>query len=67
MMKRPRVAVVGAGVLGLSTANLLLQSSYEPHVTLLSENFSPNTTTDLSAGVAWPAVTGNIGSSDHRQ
>ena len=67
MMKRPRVAVVGAGILGLTTANLLLQSPYGPHVTILSEDFSPNTTTNLSAGVAWPAVAGNIGSSDGRQ
>ena len=67
MTKRPRVAVVGAGILGLPTANLLLQSPHVPHVTLLSEDFSPNTTTDLSAGVVWPAVAGNIGSSDPRQ
>ena len=66
-MKRPRIAVVGAGISGLQTANLLLGSPFKPNVTLLSDNFSPNTTTDLSAGVAWPAVAGNLGSLDPRQ
>ena len=66
-MTRPRVVVVGAGIMGLQTANLLIQSGYKPHVTLLAEEFSPNTTTELSAGIAWPAVAGRISSSDSRQ
>ena len=70
-MTKPRVAVLGAGIAGLSTANLLLQSPYQPHVTLLAEKFSPNTTTELSSGVAWPASRpapgGNMSSSDARE
>jgi len=66
-MPRPRVAVVGAGIIGLSTAHLLIQSTYEPHVTLLAEEFSPNTTTNVSGGVVWPAVAGKVASSDIRQ
>ena len=66
-MTRPRVAVVGAGIVGLSAANVLIQSPYQPHVTLIAEKFSPNTTADLSAGVAWPAVAGNTRSTDPRQ
>ena len=66
-MTRPRVAVVGAGIVGLPTANVLIQSSYQPHVTVIAEKFSPNTTADLSAGIAWPAVAGKIRSTDPRQ
>ena len=66
-MTKPRVAVLGAGIAGLSTANLLIQSPYQPHVTLLAEKFSPNTTTELSSGVAWPASAGNMSSSDSRK
>ena len=66
IMTRPRIAVIGAGISGLSTANLLSQSPYKPIVTLLADKFSPNTTTDLAAAIIWP-VEGNIGSSDTRK
>ena len=53
--------------MGLSTANVLIQSSYQPHVTIIAEKFSPNTTADLSGGVVFPAVAGKISSTDPRQ
>ena len=63
---RARIAVLGAGISGLSTANVLLQSPYKPLVTLLADKFSPNTTTDLAGAIIWP-VESNIGSSDTRK
>jgi len=65
-MSRPRIAVVGAGIVGLSTVNLLIQSAYQPLVTLLADKFSPGTTTDLAGAIIWP-VKGSISSSDNRQ
>ena len=65
-MAKPRIAVVGAGIAGLSTDNLLIRSTYKPLVTILADKFSPNTTTDVAGGVIWP-VQGNISSSDARQ
>ena len=61
-----RIAVVGAGIAGLSTAHLLIQSPYKPLVTILADKFSPNTTTDLAGAIIWP-LEGNIGSSDTRR
>ena len=66
MMMRSRIAVVGAGIAGLSTANLLVQSPYKPLVTILADKFSPNTTTDLAGAIIWP-LEGNLGSSDTRR
>ena len=43
---RPRVAVIGAGIMGLPTAALLIGAHYKPEVTLIAEKFSPNITSD---------------------
>ena len=61
-----RIAVVGAGISGLSTANLLIQSTYKPLVTILADKFSPSTTTDLAGAIIWP-LEGNLGSLDTRR
>nr|CAD7572145.1 unnamed protein product [Timema californicum] len=55
-----RVAVVGGGVIGLTTA-VALQERLLPSVdvTVLSENFSPDTTGDGAAGLWEPYITGN--------
>ena len=65
-MIKPRIAVVGAGIAGLSTANLLVQSHYKPLVSLLADKFSPNTTTDLAGAIIWP-LEGSLGSTDARR
>ena len=49
--RRPRVAVVGAGVAGLPVAVMLTQNRFKPLVTLIAEEFSPNITSD-AAGAA---------------
>ena len=45
------MAVIGAGVTGLTTAVMLTQNRFKPHVTLIAEEFSPNVTSD-AAGAA---------------
>ena len=62
----PHVAVIGAGISGLSTANLLVQSSYKSQVTLIAENFSPHTTSDLAGASLWIATQGTLASAGSR-
>ncbi|XP_072711770.1 D-aspartate oxidase-like isoform X12 [Ciconia boyciana] len=53
-MAAPKVAVVGAGVIGLSTALCIAETCPSCSVTVLSEQFSPNTTSDVAAGMLIP-------------
>ena len=55
-----RVAVVGAGISGLSVATVL-QSNPTYEVTLLSELFSPHTTSDKAGGILAPYALGVAG------
>ncbi|XP_010075695.1 PREDICTED: D-aspartate oxidase-like, partial [Pterocles gutturalis] len=50
----PKVAVVGAGVIGLSTALCIRETWPSCSVTVLSDQFSPNTTSDVAAGMLIP-------------
>jgi len=58
LLKLPRIVVIGAGISGSSTANLLIRSSYNPQVTLIAEKLSPNTTSDVAGASMWLAVEG---------
>ncbi|NWW50005.1 OXDD oxidase, partial [Pedionomus torquatus] len=53
-MAAPKVAVVGAGVVGLSTALCIAETCPSCSVTVLSDQFSPNTTSDVAAGMLIP-------------
>ncbi|OWK59010.1 D-aspartate oxidase isoform X3 [Lonchura striata] len=53
-MASPKVAVVGAGVIGLSTALCITETCPSCSVTVLSDQFSPNTTSDVAAGMLIP-------------
>ncbi|NXN92575.1 OXDD oxidase, partial [Rhinopomastus cyanomelas] len=53
-MAAPKVAVVGAGVIGLSTALCIAETCPSCSVTVLSDQFSPNTTSDAAAGMLIP-------------
>ena len=55
-----RVCVVGAGVIGLSTAYRLQDASLDVDVTIVSEEFSPNTTGDGSAGFWRPFLLSGV-------
>jgi len=48
--RRSRVCVIGAGIIGLPTACRLQEAVPDVDVTVISEEFSPNTTGDGSAG-----------------
>ena len=51
MMDGVRVVVVGAGVVGFSTAVCIAENLPHVSVTLLGEKFSPETTSDGAAGI----------------
>lgn len=50
-MTRVKVVVVGAGVVGFSTAVCITEALPLCSVTLLAEKFSPDTTSDGAAGI----------------
>lgn len=49
-----KVAVIGAGVIGLSTAVCVAEALPFCTVTVLAEKFSPDTTSDIAAGILLP-------------
>ncbi|XP_017555411.1 D-aspartate oxidase-like [Pygocentrus nattereri] len=55
-MNPVKVAVVGAGVIGLSTAVCLAKALPYCSVKILAEKFSPDTTSDGAAGILLPEV-----------
>ncbi|XP_034531404.1 D-aspartate oxidase [Notolabrus celidotus] len=55
-MKGVRVAVVGAGAVGLSTAVSIAEDLPFCSVTLIAEKFSPDTTSDGAAGIVYPGT-----------
>lgn len=54
-MKPVKVVVVGAGVIGFSTAVCLIESVPNVSVTLIADKFSPDTTSDGAAGILFAA------------
>lgn len=54
-MKRVRVVVVGAGVIGFSTAVCVAEALPFCSVTIIAEKFSPDTTSDGAAGIMFAA------------
>ncbi|KAM5256224.1 D-aspartate oxidase isoform 1-T1 [Ctenodactylus gundi] len=53
-MDTGRIAVVGAGVIGLSTALCVSELVPRCSVTVVSDRFSPDTTSDVAAGMLIP-------------
>ncbi|KAG8582461.1 hypothetical protein GDO81_008062 [Engystomops pustulosus] len=51
-----QVAVIGGGLVGLSTALCIIECLPQCSVTVISEEFSPNTTGDVAAGCLIPHV-----------
>nr|XP_006820597.1 PREDICTED: D-aspartate oxidase-like [Saccoglossus kowalevskii] len=53
--QQPRqICVIGAGVIGLSTAVNIIETIPDVEVTVIAERFSPNTTSDVAAGIWLP-------------
>uniref|UniRef100_UPI0037E9B05A D-aspartate oxidase isoform X2 n=1 Tax=Semicossyphus pulcher TaxID=241346 RepID=UPI0037E9B05A len=55
-MNRVKIAVVGGGVIGFSTAVNIAESLPFCSLTLLAEKFSPDTCSDVAAGMLYPAT-----------
>ncbi|MCI4382568.1 hypothetical protein PGIGA_G00016390 [Pangasianodon gigas] len=53
-MKKVKVVVIGAGVVGMSTAVCIAEALPFCTVTILAEKFSPDTTSDVAAGILLP-------------
>ncbi|KAM9006342.1 D-aspartate oxidase isoform 3-T3 [Sarcophilus harrisii] len=53
-MEMTRVAVIGAGVIGLSTAVCISESIPQCSIDVISDKFTPNTTSDVAAGMLIP-------------
>ena len=50
MMRRTKIAVIGAGVIGLTSAYSVKLFDENIDVTVYAEKFSPNTTSNVAAG-----------------
>lgn len=53
-MKMVNIAVIGAGVVGMSSAVCIAEALPHCSVTILSKHFSPDTTSDVAAGILLP-------------
>ena len=53
------IAVIGAGIIGLTSACRILESIPNANITVFSAEFSPNTTSDVSAGYWEPYCLGD--------
>ena len=56
--KRVKIAVIGGGIIGTSSALALIESIPNIDITLISEKFTPNTTSDGSGGLIYPYLSG---------
>lgn len=54
-----KVAVVGGGIIGVSSALRVIETVPRVEVTIIADKFSPNTTGDGSAGFWSPYLIGN--------
>ncbi|KZS08008.1 D-aspartate oxidase [Daphnia magna] len=59
-----KVAVIGAGIVGLSVAKVLQERFPNLPITLLADKFSPGTTSDGAAGLWMPFLLGDTPESD---
>lgn len=53
-----KIVVIGAGIIGASTAYLLKNTYPNLDVTIIAKSFSPNTTSDGAAGLWQPLLPG---------
>ena len=54
MTQPRRIAVIGGGVIGLTTAVNIMESISHVHVTVVADRLSPHTTSDVAAGLWLP-------------
>ena len=56
-LRRKKVAIVGAGIMGVSTAICLQDEDPSLNLTIIAEKFSPDNTSDGAAGM-WSSIPG---------
>lgn len=49
--KMVKIAIIGVGIIGLTSACRILELIPDASITIYAETFSPNTTSDVSAGL----------------
>ena len=59
-----RIAVVGAGIIGMTSAVAIKNDYPDADVTVFADLFTPNTTGDGSAGLWGPYVLGDTSDED---
>lgn len=60
-VKMYNIAVVGAGISGITTAYTIKEHlGPSVHITMFTENESPNTTSDIAAGAITPYIWGTM-------
>ena len=59
-----KIAVVGAGIIGMSSAVIIQERFPDAKVFLFAEKFSPGTTSDGAAGLWWPFLLGDTPEKD---
>ncbi|XP_054165230.1 D-aspartate oxidase-like [Oppia nitens] len=60
--KKLKIAVIGAGIIGCTSASVLIESIPNVEITIISEKFTPNTTGDGSGGLIYPYLPGSTDS-----
>ena len=56
-LRRKKVAIIGAGIMGVSTAICLQDEDPSLDLTIIAEKFSPDNTSDGAAGM-WSSIPG---------
>lgn len=56
MDRSPKVAVVGAGVVGLTVAKILQESCHKAQITVIADKFHESTTSYVAAGIFRPGI-----------
>uniref|UniRef100_T1JNT4 FAD dependent oxidoreductase domain-containing protein n=1 Tax=Strigamia maritima TaxID=126957 RepID=T1JNT4_STRMM len=59
LSSKPRIGILGGGVIGVTCADKISQELHNIHVTLISDKFSPHTTGDVAAGLWCEYLTGS--------
>lgn len=55
-MDSPKIAILGAGVVGLTTANILQNEIRGANITIIADKFETDTTSAIAAGIFRPGV-----------
>lgn len=56
-MDAPKIAIIGAGVVGFTTANILQDEIRGANITLIADKFKTETTSSVAAGIFRPGLT----------